>query len=344
MKRFFMATLLFIIFGATGTEAKSKSGTIKNPKQIPDSIVISANRFPTPLEKNANSVTIITEDEIEQSQALMVSDLLKQVPGVDVVRSGGAGSQTSIFMRGTNSNHTLVIIDGVEMNNPSTPTTSFDFGSLNVNNIQRIEILRGPQSVLYGSDAVGGVIQIFTKRGFGKLQTEISAEAGSYNTKTESIHLSGNQEIIDYSLFISRKDSDGFSAIRKDAGGVEKDGFKSTDVIANFSVQLFNNYELNVNGQYVNSKTDLDKFDGILDDPNYVSEQNMKSLSLRFKSFETNSKYFKPEVAFTFSDQDLQNNNEIDVSHPEDSSASNNNGKRIKVSAFNIMNLYENNN
>ena len=137
MKRFFMAALLLFMFGATGTEANSKSGTVDNPKQIPDSIVITSNRFPTPIEKDASSVTIITEEEIEKSPTVMVSELLKQVAGIDVVRSGGLGTQTSVFMRGTNSNHTLVLIDGVEMNNPSSPTTSFDFGSLNVSKIGR---------------------------------------------------------------------------------------------------------------------------------------------------------------------------------------------------------------
>lgn len=342
MKRFFMAALLFIMFGATGTEAKSKSGTIDNPTQIPDSIIITANRYPTPVEKNASSVTILTEEDINNSQTVMVSELLKQVPGLDVVRSGGAGKLTSVFMRGTNSNHTLVIIDGVEMNSPSSPTTSFDFGSLNVSNIERIEILRGPQSVMYGSDAVGGVIQIFTKRGFGDLQTEISAEAGSYNSFTESIHLKGSQDKIDYSLFVSRKDTDGFSAIREDAGGDEKDGFESTDVIANIGIQLFENYDLTFNGRITDATTDIDGFSGILDDPNFVSENKMNSFGLRFKSHDSKSKYFKPEISIAFTNQDLKSTNEEDEMHPGDSSASNYNGKRVKVSASNVMNLYEN--
>lgn len=342
MKRFFMAALLLSMFGATGTEANSKSGTVDNPKQIPDSIVITSNRFPTPIEKDASSVTIITEEEIEKNSTVMVSELLKQVAGIDVVRSGGLGTQTSVFMRGTNSNHTLVLIDGVEMNNPSSPTTSFDFGSLNVSNIQRIEILRGPQSVLYGSDAVGGVIQIFTKRGFGNLRADIISEAGAYKTYTESINLSGSHAKSDYSLFVSRKDSDGFSTIRKDAGGIEKDGFESTDIIANVGIQLVKNYELTFNGRMSNADADIDQSYGVLDDPNYTSENKMKSFMLRFKNHNSNYKYFQPDLSVSLFNQDIKTINKEDDAHVGESSEFNSNGKRLKVSASNFMNVYNN--
>ncbi len=344
MKRFFMAALLLSMFGATGTEANSKSGTVDNPKQIQDSIVITSNRFPTPIDKDANSVTIITEKDIEKSPTVMVSELLKQVAGIDVVRSGGLGTQTSVFIRGTNSNHTLVLIDGVEMNNPSSPTTSFDFGSLNVSNIQRIEILRGPQSVLYGSDAVGGVIQIFTKRGFGDLQADIMSEAGSYNSYTESINLSGSQAKSDYSLFVSRKNSDGFSTIRQDAGGIEKDGFESTDIIANIGIQLIDNYELTFNGRITDATADIDQSYGVLDDPNYTSENKMNSVKLRLKNHNTNFTYFQPELSVSLFNQDIKTINEEDDTHVGESSEFNSNGKRLKISASNFMNAYKNTN
>ncbi len=340
MKRFFVAALLVLSFGASGTKADSKSGSIDNPKQIPDSIVISANRFPTSIEKTASSVTIISEEDINKSQTVMVSELLKQVPGLDVVRLGGAGTQTSVFMRGTNSNHTLVIIDGIEMNNPTT--SSFDFAFLNVSNIQRIEVLRGPQSVLYGADAVGGVIQIFTKRGFGKLKTEISAEAGSFNSYTESIHMSGSENIIDYSLFVSRKDSDGFSTIREDAGGEEKDGFESTDIVANIGLQITDNYELSFVGKLIDANADIDKSSAVYDDPNSYSENKMNSIALRLKNLDTDSKMFKPELSVAFSSQDLKSVDLLDDAHGASSSELNSTGKRFKLSASNQMEVIEN--
>ncbi len=342
MKRFFVAALLLSIFGASGTKANSESGTISNPKQIQDSIVITSNRFATPIEKIASSVTVLSETDIENSKSMMLSDLLKQVPGLDVVRSGGAGTQTSIFMRGTSSSHTLVLIDGIEMNNPSSATTSFDFGSLNVSNIQRIEILRGPQSVLYGSDAVGGVIQIFTKRGFGDLKTEISSEAGSYGSFSESIHLSGSKDKIDFSIFGARKDSEGFSTIREDAGGFEKDGFESTDIIANLGMQLLTNYELTTHFRFTDATADIDGSFGVLDDPNFVSNNKMYSVGLKFKSFVSDAQYFKPTISIDFMNQDLNSVNEEDANHFSETSQYDAQGRRIKLSATNLMKVSEN--
>ena len=338
MKRFFVVALFVIAVGAKGTTADKESGTESNPKPI----VISANRFASPIEKNASSVTILSQQEIQNSQVELVSDLLKQVPGIDVVRSGGAGGQTSVFMRGTNSNHTLVIIDGVEMNNPSSATTSFDFGSLNASNIERIEILRGPQSVLYGSDAVGGVIQIFTKRGFGNLKTEINAEGGSYNSYNESIHLSGSEDKIDYSLFLSRKDTEGFSSIRQDAGAVEKDGFKSNDAVANFGYQLNKDYELNFNYQFLDANADIDQTFGILDDPNATAENKTNNFRVRLKSFSNNAKVFKPEVSFALTKQNMKNLNPEDEFHNGENSFYDAHGKRMKFSALNLMELVDN--
>jgi vitamin B12 transporter len=122
--------------------------------------VVTATRGVTPAEQVGNAVTVITAGQIEKSQETDVADLLRTVPGLDVVRSGGPGQQVSVFLRGTESNHVLVLIDGIEATDPSNPTNQFDFAGLAVDDIERIEVVRGPQSTLYGSDAIGGVIQI----------------------------------------------------------------------------------------------------------------------------------------------------------------------------------------
>ena len=337
MKRFFVVALFVLAVGAKGTTAVNESGTVTNPKQIPDSIVISSNKFPTAIEKDASSVTILSNEDIKNSHTVLVSELLKQVPGLNIVRSGGAGGQTSVFMRGTNSNHTLVIIDGVEMNNPSSATTSFDFGSLNSSNIERIEILRGPQSVLYGSDAIGGVIQIFTKRGFGNLKTELSAEGGAYNSYNESVRISGSEDKIDYSLFLARKDSDGFSSIREDAGATEKDQFKSTDAVANIGYQIDKNYELNLNYQLIDANADIDQTFGVLDDPNSTTENKTNNFRLRFKNYNEQETTFKPEFSVAFTNQKVKTLNPEDDTHVGDNSFYDAQGKRIKFSAQNVM-------
>ncbi len=119
-----------------------------------------------------------------------------------MVQTGGAGGQTSVFIRGTNSNHVKVQIDGIDVNDPSTPNRSFDFSQLQTEDLSRIEVLRGPQSGLYGADAIGGVISFVTKRGEGPPKVTAFAEGGSYGTFNQGGRLSGAQGIFDYSFSV----------------------------------------------------------------------------------------------------------------------------------------------
>ena len=115
------------------------------------------------------------------------------MPGLNVVQTGGPGGQTSVFMRGTNSNHVKVLIDGIDVSDPSNPNQSFDFGQLLTGDIARVEVLRGPQSGLYGSDAIGGVISITTKQGSGPPRVTASVEGGSFGTFNQRVGLDGSQ-------------------------------------------------------------------------------------------------------------------------------------------------------
>ncbi len=161
-------------------------------------MVVSATRVPTPESEVASSVTVITAQQIAAMQATTLPDVLRYVPGLNLVQSGGPGGQTSIFMRGTNSNHTKVLVDGIDVTDPSTPTGTFDFGQFLVQNIERIEVLRGPQSGLYGSDAIGGVINIITKNGSGPPQLTAKVEGGSFQTFNQAASVSGSQDQFSY--------------------------------------------------------------------------------------------------------------------------------------------------
>lgn len=165
-------------------------------------ISISATGVPTPVTQTGSSVTVLTSDLLQAQQARTVPDALRQVPGLNVVQTGGAGGQTSVFIRGTNSNHVKVQIDGIDVNDPSTPNRAFDFSQLLTEDLSRIEVLRGPQSGLYGADAIGGVISFVTKRGEGPARATAFVEGGSYGTANQGARLSGSEGIFDYSVSV----------------------------------------------------------------------------------------------------------------------------------------------
>ncbi|HEY1314242.1 MAG TPA: TonB-dependent receptor, partial [Steroidobacteraceae bacterium] len=168
----------------------------------PDTVVVTATRIPTPELEVASSISVVTADQIADRQIQTLPDLLKEVPGLNVVQAGGPGGQTSVFMRGTNSNHTKVLVDGIDVSDPSSPVGTFDFGQFLAQDIQKVEILRGPQSGLYGSDAIGGVINVITKSGSGPAQFNAAVEGGSFDTFNQTVGLSGSLERFHYAANI----------------------------------------------------------------------------------------------------------------------------------------------
>jgi vitamin B12 transporter len=164
-----------------------------------EAVVVTATRIPTPEIQVASSMTVVTAEDIEARQERTLPDVLKDVPGLNVIQSGGPGAQTSVFMRGTDSNHTKVLVDGIDVSDPSNPNATFDFGQFLTQDIERVEVLRGPQSGLYGSDAIGGVINIITKSGQGPLRAALSAEGGSFDTFNQTGSISGSDEQFHYS-------------------------------------------------------------------------------------------------------------------------------------------------
>jgi vitamin B12 transporter len=166
-------------------------------------IVVTATRVPTPVLEVASSITVVTAAEIEARQERTFTDVLKDIPGLNVVQTGGPGGVTSVFMRGTNSNHTKVLVDGIDISDPSNSTGAFDFGQLLTQDIERVEVLRGPQSGLYGSDAIGGVINIITKSGAGPAKFSGAIEGGSFDTFNQAGTLSGSADAFSYSASVS---------------------------------------------------------------------------------------------------------------------------------------------
>jgi vitamin B12 transporter len=166
-----------------------------------EEIVVSATRIETPEENSPATIDVVRAPEIEIKQIRRVADALREVPGLSVVESGAPGSLTSVFTRGLRSEHTQVLLDGVPINQGLQG--AFNFGDLTTDNIDRIEIVRGPQSTLYGPRALAGVIQIFTKRGSGPPTGEFSLEGGSNSTVRGMLTTSGSDKQFDYSVGLS---------------------------------------------------------------------------------------------------------------------------------------------
>lgn len=165
----------------------------------------------TPIARAGSAVSVITREEIEQAGPTSVADLLANVPGVSFAGAGGFGSNSDVFIRGAESQHTMVLIDGVPVSNPTSTRNTFDFTSLSPDLIEQIEVLRGPQSALYGSDAIGGVINIITRQASNGLRGSASVEAGSFGTHREAIEVSYGSAVGGILASLSHTYTDGYS-------------------------------------------------------------------------------------------------------------------------------------
>jgi vitamin B12 transporter len=209
-----LATAAALSLALSGEAGAQNTGSVA---QLP-SISVTANMTETPLQEVGSAVTIITGEELQQRQTQLVSDVLREVPGLAVSRSGTVGGSTQVRIRGSEGNQTLVLIDGIEVNDTAGGISEFDFANLLAVDIERIEILRGPQSALYGSDAAGGVINIVTRRGSGKPVYGASFEAGSFNTYQTAASVRGGGERYHFSLTGTDYRTSGVSHARKDRG------------------------------------------------------------------------------------------------------------------------------
>lgn len=223
-----MVRLRVFWFGTASILAlAAATGAAQAESTLLPTVTVTANAgAPTPLTEVGSAVTIITAEELEAKQIRVVSDALRLVPGVSVTRLGSFGNSTSLRLRGSEANQTLVMIDGVVVNNPAS-SSAYDFGQLVIQDIERIEVLRGPQSALYGSDAVGGVINIVTKKGEGEPRITASIEAGSMNTLASSVAVGAGGETFSIRAGTSGFMTSGTSSASKARGNTEDDGFRS---------------------------------------------------------------------------------------------------------------------
>ena len=196
-----MSKLLFArAVGALSLIAAGSSDAQTAHSLAADPVVVTATRISTPISHVGSSITLITAGDIDAHQWRTLPDALAGAPGLNLVQSGGPGGLTSVFIRGANANHTKVLIDGIEVNDPTTPTAAFDFGQVLTSDLARVEILRGPQSSLYGSDALGGVINIISTEGDGPAKVRASLEGGSFRTFNQTLGVSGSTKRLQYAF------------------------------------------------------------------------------------------------------------------------------------------------
>jgi len=210
--------------------------------QLKDTFV-TATRSAQPIGDVVADVTIIDREVIERSGAAALADVLARVPGIEIARNGGAGNSTSVFTRGSESRHTMVLIDGVRVDSQST-SGGANWQAIPLGQIDRIEIVRGPTSAVYGSDAVAGVIQIFTKKGQGAFAPVISLGYGAYNTQKIEASASGSIQAFDYSFGVSQATSDGFNVRPINGQNPDADGYKSIALNTRLGFQIHADHRL----------------------------------------------------------------------------------------------------
>jgi vitamin B12 transporter len=225
--------------------------------QNTETIVVTATRTPQPTTKVGSSVSVISAPDIVAAQSIAVSDLLRDVPGVTISRNGGVGSFTSVRIRGAESDQTVLLVDGIKLNDPSGPSGGYDFANLLVGDIEKIEVLRGPQSTLYGSQALGGVVNIITRSGDTPFGAHIDLEAGNLSSLRARGGVRGKIGGLSYSGSLSHFETDGISAA---AVGKERDSFSHDGAQLRLNYALTDTLDVEARAFWSNSDVGIDGF------------------------------------------------------------------------------------
>ena len=225
-----------------------------------DPIAVTATRSAQPIADALADITVIGADEIARAGVQSLTELLQRQPGVETVQNGGPGSVSGIFLRGANRGQTLVLIDGIRVASSSAGATSLE--AIPLDQIERIEVLRGPASSLYGADAIGGVVQVFTRRGSGAVSGNAVAGYGTYDTWDAKAGVAGGNAPVQFAAQVAAKASNGFNTLANPANyfyNPDPDGYSNQSVSANLGLTLAPGQELSA--QYLRSRLD-NQFDG----------------------------------------------------------------------------------
>ena len=270
-------------------------------------IMVTATRTETPVSQLPDAVSIISREQIDQQKATTIFEALRSVPGLNIRKSGSIGRQSEMTIRGSSTSQVLVMIDGVQVNSATTGT--FNFANLTTDNIERIEVVRGAQSTLYGSDAMGGLINIVTRKGKGKPKFSIRSEFGTLErTFNESINSSGSLGKFNYSVDVARVDSDGRGS---------DDDYDKTNISSKFGYKISETINFDAAMRYNDSMVALD--DGAFkQDPNRFSQNEDFNMNAVVNQSLTD--WWSQSLKFSFADSDLVS---IDRANPGTAETSN---------------------
>ncbi len=228
-----------------------------------ETVVVSATRIATPQAQLGSSVSVVTAADIESRQLRTLPDVLRDQPGLSLVQTGGVGGQTSLFLRGSNPNHTKVLLDGIDLADPATSNGAADLSKIMAGDIAQVEVLRGPQGALYGSDAIGGVVNIITKSGNGPLTFTGSVEGGSFDTANQSLGASGSVGDFHYSATLQHVHVGSTPVTPLNllpAGSTRNNDFyDNVTATTKLGLQITDNFDVGLVGRYYDS---LGKFTG----------------------------------------------------------------------------------
>ncbi len=310
MKRLLISTTSLISLLAAApayAEAEARTPDVAGKEAVSaDTIVVTATRTPQPLYRVGSSITVLTETAIKTSQAVVVSDLLTQTPGITFSRNGGVGGVTAVRIRGAETDQTTTIIDGVKINDPSVTGSGYNYGNLLTGDIQRIEILRGAQSILWGSQAIGGVVNIVTAVPTQPFEASAEAEGGSRGTGYGRLGAGGASDRITWRVAGSYYSTDGISSF---AGGTERDGYRNAGASARLGVHVTDNISLDLRGFYSRGRSSFDGFPApafaFADTREYgITREFLGYAGLNFNLLEGR---FKNRVAFGYTDTNRDN-------------------------------------
>lgn len=245
-----------------------------------DEVVVTANKYEQKQSTTGKVLNIISRQQLERSGGKTLSEVLNTLPGLTMIGANNVlGTNQNISIRGASAGNVLLLIDGIPVNDPSAITNYYDLNFINIDQVERIEVLKGGQSTLYGSDAVAGAINVILKKADKKITVFGGVTGGSYNTLKESIGFGGQQKNTHFSINYTHQSSDGFSAAtdKNKVGGFDNDGFKQHALNGRFGFSPAKNLKINFTGTYNNYFADLDAA-AFTDEKDYTVKNDNKQL------------------------------------------------------------------